>query len=74
MTHEELRVDIGVVNGINSLLRKNMKAIDAIFELHKSINDDWFNTDGMICKECTREEYTVVYPCPTIEAIKKELQ
>ena len=58
---------------MNNLIRKHMKAVDAIFELHKSIKDDWFNTDGMICQECSREEYTVVYPCPTIEAISKEL-
>ena len=49
------------------------KALRAVLELHKPIEDEWFNTDEMICEECTREEYTISFPCPTIQAIEKEL-
>ena len=49
-------------------------ALRAVVELHKPIRDDWFNVGEIICEECTREEYTQSYPCPTIQAIVKELQ
>ena len=55
-------------------LLKGIKALLAVIELHKSVEDEWFNVGETICKECTREEYTQVYPCPTIQAIEKELQ
>lgn len=73
MTHDELRVDISVVKDINKLIQKQMKAIDAVMELHKPIEDEWFNVGETICEECTREEYTQPYPCSTIQAIEKEL-
>ena len=72
MTHEELleEIDFFPLDGLHKWFQP---ALRAVAELHKPIKDDWFNTDGMICKECTREEYTVVYPCATIEAIEKAL-
>lgn len=62
MIHDGLRVDIAIVKDMNKLIRKQMKAIDAIVELHKSF------TEHNVCKE---DGYG--YPCPTIQAIKKEL-
>ena len=41
-------------------------ALRAVVELHKS------NDDGLTCNECTASE-TEWYPCPTIQAIEKEL-
>ena len=73
MTHDELRVDISIVKDLNKLVRKQMKAIDAIFELHKPVEDNR-------CQACYREEYfggqhleIGKYPCATIQAIEKEL-
>lgn len=63
MIHNELRVDIAVVKDMNNLIRKQMKAIDAIFELHKPFHDNVLD-----CVQCKVE-----YPCPTIQVIKKEL-
>jgi hypothetical protein len=45
--------------------------LQAILDLHKPEEDVWFQT-GTICSECSREEYTVKYPCSTIQIIEKE--
>lgn len=80
MTHDELLATIDEVgycleNG-HTLLRTEItdliKALRAVIELHKPIMDIWFNTDGMICEECSREEYIRTYPCRTIQVIIKE--
>ena len=42
------------------------RALLAVVELHKP------DLDGLICKECTASE-SEWYPCPTIQAIEKEL-
>jgi hypothetical protein len=76
MTHDELLDRIaqaGLEPHGNVIPTHLVLALRAVVELHKPIQDDWFGTDGMICKECTREEYTISYPCPTIQAIEKEL-
>lgn len=70
MTHDEL-VDIAIVKDLNKLIRKQMKAIDAVVELHPPQeitlpNGSW----AYGCKEC----HSWTYPCPTIQAIEKELQ
>lgn len=44
-------------------------AVAEIAKLHKPIRDDWFDVGKAICSECTREEYTVSYPCNTIKSI-----
>ena len=44
----------------------SLQALRAVVELHKS------NDDGLTCNECTASE-TEWYPCPTIQAIEKEL-
>lgn len=70
MTHDEL-VDIAIAKDLNNLIRKQMKAIDAVFELHKPML--WKNlgndTDGYKCEVCEGNSY----PCPTIQAIEKDL-
>jgi hypothetical protein len=73
MTHDELLEKIDH-NLNNEVWLYNMgEALRAIVELHKPIKDEWFNVGETICEECTREEYTQEYPCPTIQAIEKEL-
>ena len=57
----------------NTELMQGIKALLAVMELHKPVTDEWFNVGEIICEECTREEYTRQYPCPTIQAIEKEL-
>lgn len=70
MTHDELRVDISIVKDMNKLIRKQMKAIDAIFQLHKQKLDD---VGRPVCSECTINLSWKHYPCLTIQAIEKEL-
>ena len=52
---------LAVAKDLNKLVRKQMKAINAVMELHKDKNG-W-------CLICNYP-----YPCPTIQAIEKELQ
>ena len=70
MTHDELLDKIGSfmsvsVNELNQLVSNNLPAVAlrAIVELHKP-------SDGQ-CYECHYEGRD--YPCPTIQAIEKEL-
>lgn len=76
MTHEELLAKIGkpADEGYEYCDIVFNRALRAVVELHKPIKDEFFNVGELICEECTREEYTNQYPCPTIEAIEKELQ
>lgn len=71
MTHDELRVDISVVKAANKLSQKYIRAVEAVFELHKPQeitlpNGEW----GTNCVECDNRWN---YPCRTIETIEKEL-
>ena len=59
MTQDELPY-IAIIEDLNKLIRKQMKAIDTVMELHKDENG-W-------CLVCNYP-----YPCPTIQAIEKEL-
>jgi hypothetical protein len=72
VTHDELlaKIDLQEARWSDEL---SHKALRAVVELHKPIKDEWFNVGQIICEECTREEYTIVYPCQTIQAIEKEL-
>ena len=79
MTHEEL-VDIAIVKDLNKLIRKQMKAIDAVFKLHKPVMQWSGGYDAEEnplyaeqCNDCSSNGFTQEYPCQTIEAIKKEL-
>ena len=47
-------------------------ALHALVELHKPGEYEYFEKD--ICEHCTLDiDYYVFYPCPTIQAIEKEL-
>ena len=80
MTHDEL-IDIAIVKDLNRLIRKQMKAIDAVFELHKPVMAFTGGYDGEEnelwaeqCQECSGSWASQMYPCPTIQAIEKELK
>ncbi len=76
MTHDELVAvlndyDIGLSNGMvhKDLVFATAKALRAVVELHKP--------SGVFCRGCGfNEEYnepSQLLPCPTIQAIEKEL-
>lgn len=69
MSHDEL-VDNAIVKDLNKLIRKQMKAIETIFELHKPTG--WFEDTGYADQECVHCD-NGFYPCPTIQAIEKKL-
>lgn len=75
MTHDELKVLIETKFNNQTALHdaQIVNALYRVVELHKPIEDEWFNTDEMICEECTREEYTISFPCQTIQTIQKEI-
>ena len=77
MTHDELLAEIdertsylGNVDGIYTALR-------AVVELHKPIKS-FGDERYMACDHCeewsTEDALQVAYPCPTIQAIEKELE
>ena len=68
MTHDEL-VDIAIVKDLNKLILKQMKAIDAVVELHKPLTSNNFT----YCPECQYGSQAGGYPCETIQAIEKKL-
>jgi len=74
VTHSEILTkmddyDIGLSNGMahKDLVFATAKALRAVVELHKPEH----SITGYRCTHCTLE---VTYPCPTIQAIEKELQ
>ena len=81
MTHDELLAKIdangtnydgntGITTEIVTRPHRNDKALRAVVELHKPIElnvGDEFHYEG--CLQCDRQ-----YPCPTIQAIEKELK
>ena len=74
MTHDDLlieinrRLDVSYYNGDP----QSMQALRAVVELHKPYdNSDDIDGSDLRCSECGQGfEY---YPCPTIQAIEKEL-
>jgi hypothetical protein len=78
MTHDELlaKINIGAkfhgtawsVDGLE--LIKQSQALRAVVELHKP-QENW--NDLEVCSECSGHQY-VWLPCPTIQAIEKELK
>ena len=70
MTHDELLTRLLVTDKTNMTMEviKWQLALRAVVELHKpSENDSW---GSVVCVKCPTWEY----PCPTIQAIEKELQ
>ena len=76
MTHDELlaKIDytVAIYEGLSVLdtrvLTAYLKALRAVVELHKPISTG-------SCQICvTSEGYSILFPCPTIQAIEKELK
>jgi hypothetical protein len=71
MTHDELlieinrRLDVALYNGD----AQSIHALRTVVELHKPE----LMISSSYCVECTINLETVIYPCPTIRAIEKEL-
>ena len=63
-----MNVDIAVVKDLNKLIRKQMKAINAVMELHKPQNKHEVEFGLAKCDGCYMS-----YPCPTIQVLRKEL-
>ena len=75
MTHDELLDKILMECGC-----RNTKALRAVVELHKPewvlpqiILRDTKPEPIAICTHCSDEQWRKSYPCPTIQAIEKEL-
>ena len=67
MTHNELLADIDtkILLSEHTIYPIYMQAFRAVVELHKPDSE---HSDGTFCNECV-----IDYPCPTIQAIEKEL-
>lgn len=63
MTHDELLNDVVYGEQTRFALAN---ALRAVVELHKPVE----HTEGTWCSGCMATEW---YPCPTIQAIEKEL-
>jgi len=83
MTHEELlieilrRLNVSYYNGDP----RTMNALRAVVELHKPVMGFTGGYDGEEnelwqeqCQECSGNGFSQMYPCPTIQAIEKELK
>jgi len=72
---------IAIIEDLNKLIRKQMKAIDAVMKLHKPVMQWSGGYDGEDnplyaeqCSDCSGNGFTQEYPCQTIQAIEKELE
>ena len=75
MTHDELLasiIDYGQNGPIDYGQIDLSNALRAVMELHEPIN----SIRGIVCRHCFTDALhrTEFYPCPTIQAIEKELQ
>ena len=51
---------------------KPLQALRAVVELHKPFTP--MSAERVLCMHCSLgSQYEVIYPCPTIQAIEKEL-
>ena len=79
MTHDELLAKIDrYAKGASMLDSKAWAALRAVVELHKPIKNIWITHPNLLacdeCSEWTNEGPSAIeYPCPTIQAIEKEL-
>jgi len=79
MTHEELLAKLDELDHSCSVVGITVAALRAVVELHKPML--WKNlgndTQGYFCQHCdsfsNEDAYRINYPCPTIQAIEKEL-
>ena len=85
MTHDELLLDVSEVHNWYQDQERftevvpYLLALQKVVELHKPIKNIWITHPNLLaCDECS--EWTnkgpgaIEYPCPTIQAIKKELK
>ncbi len=70
MTHDELKDKIEDIEYWQEQYagKTFIKALRAVVELHKPFDSQ----RGMACLECSNQQ-DMPYPCPTIQAIEKEL-
>jgi hypothetical protein len=89
MTHDELlaKIDLKRVGTFSTENEKRRNALRVVVELHKpvisqQVKDTYPNdqkrmeSEPKVCKECSdiwEMDLGVLYPCPTIQAIEKEL-
>jgi hypothetical protein len=67
MTHDEL---LAKINNYSCCSGAHEIALRAVVELHKEKLDD---VGRPVCSECFIGTLWRIYPCPTIQAIEKEL-
>ena len=80
MTHDELLREIAKTYAVDlsdmgytldsAVVIRQAKALAAVVELHKPYE----SMQGTACLECSEDEYACLYPCQTIQAIRKELE
>ena len=77
MTHDELLAKVDLITGLAEeqmgITGLNIhKALRAVVELHKPKSSEYF--EGDVCETCSWDlDYYTPYPCPTIQAVEKEL-
>ena len=72
MTHDELldAINKQIITAPPFALggyTKFLQGLSAVVELHKPRSDE------KVCIYCSRSHFWIAYPCPTIQAIRKEL-
>jgi hypothetical protein len=74
MTYAELLAEIDSLNDSCSVVEQLTTALRAVVELHKPVQSYMFEEEA--CSHCSSEEdrSEILYPCPTIQAIEKELK
>jgi hypothetical protein len=76
MTHEELLAKVNALDyfiGPEPSGDKAVYALRAVVELHKPIYNPNFEDSEPWCWQCAEGRGYAKYPCPTIQAIEKEL-
>ncbi len=72
MTHDELLANVEKLTVVDGIFMKD--ALRAVVELHKpafAVVDGVKGTEW--CYQCADQREYAKYPCPTIQAIEKEL-
>ena len=71
MTHKELIEVLGHTAQDGMADEPVLKAVRAVVELHRPYDPEFESLEGQLlaCHNCN-----VLYPCPTIQVIQKELQ
>lgn len=77
MTYEELLARISklsITPETNVVPSELATALMAVMELHKPIHNPNFPDSDKWCWQCAEGRGYAKYPCPTIQAIEKELK